>query len=1106
MRSAMRQCFVVVLKAVLPFFVCANAAADSPLLALGAKYTMATSSTGSLKVMGIDYFGNLGIGSMDTVTSPIPVEAVASVRGVAAGLWHTLALRSDGLVWAWGENSDGQLGDRPTAQRSRPGQVLGLADVAAVAAGGAHSLALKQDGSVWGWGENCTRQPDNGSAKPPSTPVQVLGVSDVIAIATSNDTPTCHTVVLRKDGTIWAWGNNSAGSLGDGTFKDRSTPAPVAGLSGVKAISTGLAHGVAVHHSGAVYTWGDNTNGQLGNGTTNASAVPVQALGLTGVVAVAAGDNFTIALKSDGTVWAWGDNSWGTLGDGTTEDRHLPQLVPGPTGVVTISAGPFHAMATTRDGTAWTWGDNSVGQLGDGSTNERLRPIMVSTLSGVVSGAVGESFTVVNRLDGTAWTWGENSYDQLGISSYVWDAGSTPTSVPGMTDVTAIATANAWVSSHTLALKSDGTLWAWGDNYAGQLGDGTDTDRKVPTRVQGLADVIALAVGGWDGEDESDGHSVALKRDGTVWTWGDNSKGQLGDSTSSNRLLPAQAKGIGDVTAISASQGKTLVLKADRTVWRLDQNGGTQVAGLTDVTSVVAGVTHDLAVRRDGTVWAWGSNGFGELGDGTTTPSATPVKVLGAAGVTVVASGHSHSLALGKDGSVMTWGDNSSGQLGSGNRNTSLVPQQVPGLSRIVAIGGGGYHSAALRVDGTVVTWGDGYSGQLGDGTLSPRPSPGLVVTQYGDGFLNLKEGTTARIPPALNVPFFVDTSGTFSDTTATIATKIKINPADVGKVGSIYVFASVPSAALPASAGIQSGANARPNRAAAQTIGNFECLTLSTQGLMTNSQIVPFFTGVLNEFSSLLTISDKTKIGGYGGAEYSVIYDATSQQMVDSSNAVNVATLPGGTHQNACKVGAPVEVRISVSPGWNLLGNPVKKTLVVAEKFGDSSKVTSVWKWDADASKWQFYTPQLDSSALQSYAASQGYGVLSEIEGGDGYWVDAKSPAELGTFSGPPISPLRPNSLASGWNLMATSGTITPQNFNLSLSTTPPTTGQVPINLASLWAWDPAQSRWYFYAPSLEAQGGSVLADYVTSQDYKDFSASGKTLGLGQGFWVNRP
>jgi hypothetical protein len=146
-----------------------------------------------------------------------------------------------------------------------------------------------------------------------------------------------------------------------------------------------------------------------------------------------------------------------------------------------------------------------------------------------------------------------------------------------------------------------------------------------------------------------------------------------------------------------------------------------------------------------------------------------------------------------------------------------------------------------------------------------------------------------------------------------------------------------------------------------------------------------------------------------------------------------------------------------------------------------------------------------MSTDALQTYAHSKGYAVLSEISAGDGYWVQARAQADLGTLSGAAIN-LRQSSLVSGWNLVATASPVTVQNFNLSLSTVPPATGQVPINLTSLWAWDAEQSKWYFYAPSLQAQGGNALADYVDSKNYRDFVSTGKTLGQGVGIWVQRP
>ncbi|WP_368667433.1 RCC1 domain-containing protein, partial [Corallococcus sp. AB030] len=253
-------------------------------------------------------------------------------------------------------------------------------------------------------------------------------VSSVARVAAGGD----FSLLLKQDGTVWGWGYNSEGELGDGTRTSRLKPVQVLGLTGVKALAAGDFHTHAVKQDGTVWAWGRNEYGQLGDGTTTDRLRPVQVPGLTGVTALATGSsNHTLALKQDGTLWGWGDNGFGALGDGTTTDRLTPVQVPGMTGVTALATGPFHTLALKQDGTVWAWGNNADGELGDGTTTDRL----------------------------------------------------TPVQVPGMTGVTALA-AGAF---HTLALKQDGTVWAWGDNFVGGLGDGTTTDRLTPVQVQGLS-------------------------------------------------------------------------------------------------------------------------------------------------------------------------------------------------------------------------------------------------------------------------------------------------------------------------------------------------------------------------------------------------------------------------------------------------------------------------------------------------------------------------------------------------------------------------------------------------------------------------------------------
>ncbi|WP_147443420.1 kelch-like protein [Corallococcus sp. AB011P] len=355
--------------------------------------------------------------------------AASSGARLGAGGYHSLALRQDGTFWAWGDNGYGQLGDGTTTQRLTPVpvQVQGLTGVAALATGYNHSLAVKQDGTVWAWGSNAYGQLGDGTTTQRLTPVQVQGLTGVAALATGY----YHSLALKQDGTVWAWGRNEYGQLGDGTVTNRPTPVQVQGLTGVAALAAGGFASLALKQDGTVWAWGYNGNGELGDGTTTNRPTPVQVQGLTGVAALAAGGYHALALTQNGTVWAWGRNVEGQLGDGTVTDRLTPVRVPGLTGVAALAAGTFHSLALKQDGTAWACGRNVEGQLGDG--------------------------TVTNR--------------------------PTPVQVPGLTGVAALAASH----NHTLALRQDGTVWAWGWNPYGQLGDGTTTQRLTPVQVPGLS-------------------------------------------------------------------------------------------------------------------------------------------------------------------------------------------------------------------------------------------------------------------------------------------------------------------------------------------------------------------------------------------------------------------------------------------------------------------------------------------------------------------------------------------------------------------------------------------------------------------------------------------
>jgi alpha-tubulin suppressor-like RCC1 family protein len=308
--------------------------------------------------------------------------------------------------------------------------------------------------------------------------------------------------------------------------------------------------------------------------------------------------------------------------------------------------------------------------------------------------------------------------------------------------------------SHTLLVTADGSVWAFGTNSYGQLGDGTTTDRDQPVQVLDLSDVVTVAAGAF--------HSLALKSDGTVWAWGRNGNGQLGDNTTTDRLTPVQVSGIipvspaasvkeydptalKNITAIAAGWQHSMALTNDGYVysWGANDEGQLgnndnassshiiQAQGLTEVTAIAAGEQHSMAVRSDGNLWVWGWNNTGQLGDGTVTDSHVPQLVGGISSVTGVAAGWGHSAALRTDGTVWAWGDNSYGQLGDGTKTARYVPARVDGLSGINSIASGNKHMLALTADGTVMAWGRNYEGQCGNGSstlwfLEPVEASGL--------------------------------------------------------------------------------------------------------------------------------------------------------------------------------------------------------------------------------------------------------------------------------------------------------------------------------------------------------------------------------------------
>jgi len=372
-----------------------------------------------------------------------------------------------------------------------------------------------------------------------------------------------------------------------------------------------------------------------------------------------------------------------------TTSARVVELVPF-SGVTKISVSTFGVhVLVLRGGTVWSWGHNFYGQLGDGTTENRSVPAQVDDLMFVKDIATQSHTSIALKTDGTVWTWGSNEKGQLGTGSTEPQATSRPVQVTALSGITAISAG----SNHTMALKSDGTVWTWGWNPSAELGIGVQDfgPHPTPQQVPGLTNIVRIIAG--------DSTSYAFKADGTVWGWGSTILGKLGDGINGGvQASPVEIPALKDTIAIGSAAGTTVALK------------------------------------QDGTLWSFGTNFLGQLGRGIgdAGPYPIPTQIADLLGK-AVSSGTQHALVVLPDGTIKAFGGNSSGQLGQGSIDGLAHPSpvSVPGVSGVFAISGGGFASFALIGDpnsgGTIKAWGSNSFGMLGIGTIAPTPNPAIV-------------------------------------------------------------------------------------------------------------------------------------------------------------------------------------------------------------------------------------------------------------------------------------------------------------------------------------------------------------------------------------------
>jgi alpha-tubulin suppressor-like RCC1 family protein len=727
----------------------------------------------------VDSGGSTG-GGTGTGASPLSIGLSLSGQ-VAKGDAFTLAVK-EGQVWAWGWGFYGQVPGAETATtqgyaRSSPIAIPGSDDAVMVAATGNTAFMLKGDGTVWAWGGNSDGLLATGStdvlAHP--SPIQVTGLWPVgnpqpraVWISAGGLPGSSHVTVVNADGSVWAWGRNGRGQLGDGTQTDRFTPVPVTGLTDVAMTSVGSRYTLAMKQDGTVWQWGQrlalpdtstpnlvpaqtpgiSTASYIAAGLNTAYVVledgsvkwwgifdgdadtqsgypastvtPLAYTELTDMVAITAGNGFALGVDGLGRVFSWGRNDLGQLGTGIPFSASRPEEIAslGTDGVGAIAAGRESSIVLLSNGEVMAWGRNQRGELGTGRLDESLLPVQVPGISGISLARAGRApAAAARRFDGSWLAWGFTGAGPLSQMPAAF------TEASGFTDLK-----TSWNRDFVLAARANGTLVAWGqDNEWGEFGNntlgipgGTDPPGPAnPVAVQNVAGVLSFAVSpGANANPPGSGepyqaslHCLAVNADGTVRAWGRNHLGQLGDGSTTTRPRPVT------------------------------------VSGLTGVIAVSAGGAHSLALKNDGSVWAWGANFFSQLGDGTVANRATPVRVSALTEIIQIRAGREANAALKADGSVWVWG------LGGGITSAVTagvavsIPVQVPGLPPLRRIEVGSDAVMGIDAQGDVWAWSlyPGLLGRFSSSTLDPwTPARVEGISQITD--LSVGEGSALAV------------------------------------------------------------------------------------------------------------------------------------------------------------------------------------------------------------------------------------------------------------------------------------------------------------------------------------------------------------------------
>ena len=524
--------------------------------------------------------------------------------------------------------------------------------------------------------------------------------------------------------------------------------------------STATAYHSFEIRSGTLWAWGFNSYGQLGDSSTILKHLPTQIGVNTDWFSVSAGYYHSLAIKTNGTLWAWGKNDYGQLGDNTNTQKIVPTKIGTDSNWICVYAGEYHSLGIKANGTLWAWGNNQYRQLGIGSTANKIIPTQVGTDNNWTSIIAGSYYSMALKANGTIWNLSGSGTifnpTQIGLDNK-WKAifggygarfalksdgklYSISVTFSSVDTINQIGNDSNWVNvaagyGHVIALKTNGTLWGWGNNSAGQLADTIEANRPIPFQVGSANDWVEIAAGF--------SHSMAVKANGKFYTWGSNDYGQIGNQSFVNESAPILINTENNWLATGTGNNLSVALKSDGKLWTWGLNNYGQLGignninnnrpqladTATNFKSFAVGGFHILALKANGTLWSTGYNGYGQLGNG----SSLNKEIFTVVGIennwNYLTAGELNSFAIKSNGTLWGWGLNGNGELGDGTFTSKNNPIQIGNDNKWISVSAGVYHTIALKADGTLWAWGNNFYGQLGDSLAPYKTTPAQIGT-----------------------------------------------------------------------------------------------------------------------------------------------------------------------------------------------------------------------------------------------------------------------------------------------------------------------------------------------------------------------------------------